>query len=35
MIFNPSLYDEVCADWAAANPEKTETLKHILLKYKY
>lgn len=35
MIFNQSLYDDICADWAAANPEKVEKFKHILLKYKY
>lgn len=35
IIFNPSLYDEICADWVAANPEKAEKLKYILLKYKY
>lgn len=35
MIFNPSLYDDICADWAVANPSKTEKMKNILLKYKY
>ena len=35
MIFNPSLYNEICADWAVANPDKAEKLKHLLLKYKY
>lgn len=35
MIFNPLLYDEICDDWAVANPEKAEKLKYILLKYKY
>lgn len=35
MIFNPSLYDDICAEWAVANPEKAEKLKNILLKYKY
>lgn len=35
VIFNQSLYDDICADWAAANPEKVEKFKHILLKYKY
>lgn len=35
MIFNQSLYDDICSDWAAANPEKVEEFKHILLKYKY
>lgn len=35
MIFNPSLYDVICAEWAAANPEKAVKMKNILLKYKY
>lgn len=35
MIFNPSLYEEICAEWAAANPEKAVEMKNILLKYKY
>ena len=35
MIFNPSLYEDICAEWAASNPEKAEKLKYILLKYKY
>lgn len=35
MIFNPSLYDIICAEWAAANPEKADKMKNILLKYKY
>lgn len=35
MIFNPSLYDVICAEWAAANPEKAAKMKNILLKYKY
>lgn len=35
MIFNPALYDSICADWAATNPEKVEKFKHLLLKYKY
>ena len=35
MIFNPSLYEDICAEWAAAYPEKAEKLKNILLKYKY
>ena len=35
MIFNQSLYNDICSDWAAANPEKVEEFKHILLKYKY
>lgn len=35
MIFNPSLYDIICAEWTAANPAKAEKMKNILLKYKY
>lgn len=35
MIFNPSLYEDICAEWAAANPEKAVEMKNILLKYKY
>lgn len=35
MIFNLPLYEEICADWEAANPEKVEKMKYILLKYKY
>lgn len=35
MIFNQSLYYDICADWAAVHPEKAEKMKHILLKYKY
>ena len=35
MIFNPSLYEDICAEWAAANPEKAVKMKNILLKYKY
>ena len=35
MIFNPSLYEDICAEWAAANPEKADKMKNILLKYKY
>lgn len=35
MIFNPSLYEDICAEWAAVNPEKAAKMKNILLKYKY
>ena len=35
MIFNQALYDDICADWVSANPEKAEKMTHILLKYKY
>ena len=34
MIFNPSLYEDICVEWAAANPEKADKMKNILLKYK-
>lgn len=35
IIFNQSLYEDICTDWMTANPEKAEKMKHILLKYKY
>ena len=35
MIFNPSLYEDICAEWSDANPEKADKMKNILLKYKY
>lgn len=35
IIFNQSLYDEICLDWSVKNTEKTEKYKNILLKYKY
>lgn len=35
LIFNPAVYNSICADWEKANPEKAEKMKHILLKYKY
>lgn len=35
IIFNPSLYEQICTCWAIENPEKAQKLKHILLKYKY
>lgn len=35
MVFNPELYEAVCADWEARNPDKAEHYKHHLLKYKY
>lgn len=35
MIFNPSLYEDICEEWTAANPGKAEKMKNILLKYKY
>lgn len=35
LVFNPELYESICADWEAKNPEKAEHYKHHLLKYKY
>ena len=35
LIFNNSLYQNICKDWEAANPDKVEKFKYILLKYKY
>lgn len=35
MIFNPSIYEAICTEWAAANPDKADRMKNILLKYKY
>ena len=35
MIFNSSLYDEICSEWAEKNPDKREKYKYFLLKYKY
>jgi len=35
LIFNQQLYDDICKDWAKANPDKAEAMKNILLKYKY
>ncbi|HEX8563144.1 MAG TPA: GNAT family N-acetyltransferase [Flavobacterium sp.] len=34
-IFNQPLYDEICADWQAKNPDKAVLLRNHLLKYKY
>jgi len=34
LVFNPELYEAICADWEARNPEKAEQYKHHLLKYK-
>lgn len=33
--FNETLYDEICAEWEAANPEKAVKMNKVLLKYKY
>lgn len=35
LIFNPEVYESVCAAWEEANPEKKETYKRLLLKYHY
>jgi len=35
LIFKPSVYDAICADWEQRNPDKAEHYKHHLLKYKY
>jgi len=35
IVFDQSLYDEICAVWETANSEKAVRLKNILLKYKY
>lgn len=35
LIFNEQLYQDICSDWEAMNPEKAEHYKHFLLKYKY
>lgn len=35
LIFNEHLYQSICSDWEAKNPDKAEHYKHFLLKYKY
>lgn len=35
LIFNDEAYNEICSAWIKNNPEKAETYKHHLLKYKY
>ncbi len=35
LVFKQELYEAICADWEAKNPEKAEHFKHHLLKYKY
>jgi hypothetical protein len=35
MILNDSVYNELCNEWEANNPEKQEHYKNFLLKYKY
>ena len=34
LIFNEQLYQNICSDWEAMNPDKAEHYKHFLLKYK-
>lgn len=35
LVFNQELYEAICSDWEAKNPEKADHYKHHLLKYKY
>lgn len=35
VVFNPDMYEKLCTDWEKINPERSEGMKHILLKYKY
>lgn len=35
LVFTPEVYEAICADWEAKNPDKAEQYKHHLLKYKY
>ena len=35
LVFNQDLYNTICADWEARNPDKAEQYKYHLLKYKY
>lgn len=35
VIFNEEIYNELCKNWETNNPDKKETYKHHLLKYKY
>ena len=35
LIFNSSVYQNLCHDWEVSNPEKVEQYKYFLLKYKY
>ena len=35
LVFNQGLYNTICADWEARNPDKAEQYKYHLLKYKY
>ncbi len=35
LIFNQEIYEAICADWEAENPNKVEHYRHHLLRYKY
>lgn len=35
IVFNEVVYDELCENWVANNPEKAMQMSNILLKYKY
>lgn len=35
LIFNETLYQDICSDWEQRNPDKAEHYNHFLLKYKY
>lgn len=35
LIFNQEIYEAICADWEAKNPDKVEHYRHHLLRYKY
>lgn len=35
IVFNKPVYEEICADWAAINPEKVINNQFKLLKYRF
>jgi len=35
LIFNPSIYSQLCTEWSISNSEKEKTYRNYLLKYKY
>lgn len=35
LIFNHEIYDDICANWDAKNPDKVDHYRHHLLRYKY
>lgn len=35
IIFNQSIYDSICMDWAEVNPEKVTRCQNRILKYRY